>query len=479
MNDIVFESATHILELIKTRQITIVKVVQIFLDHIEKHNPKINAVIELRNRAEILAEAEEKDKLLNDGLANGSLFGLPITIKDSFWVKGLKNSNGDPLYKNYIATEDAFLVKSIKNEGAIVLGKTNVPLYCLDWQTTNFWNGSTNNPYDTSRVAGGSSGGSAAAIAAGFSSLELGSDAGGSIRVPAHFNGICGLRPTENMLSNHGHVQHKNKPLGNRNIITPGPLAKNVEDLILFMNVLAKHSKMAPFDAMPSFNTSSLLNMKIAYSESINNVEIDQEYSDLFLNFMDKLKSNFKNITIDQPRYNEKKAYLEYNKVIGFEVGVNNLRLPFMSVFLYLFILLKYKDNNWARGMALGYSASNYTYAKAIDYKNKITSIYDDFFEAYDVWITPVCSMEAFNHQAAGRSFRINNKNVPYTKALATFNFTTAFSGHPIVVIPIGKKQNGMPVGIQIHMKKNNDRKLLEFAKFLEQFTPKFQKPAL
>ncbi|MDI9311015.1 MAG: amidase [Limnohabitans sp.] len=477
MKNIVFESATTILELIKTKQVTIEFVTISFLNHIEKYNPKINAVIELRDKSDIISEAKEKDRLLQSGLAKGSLFGLPMTIKDSFWVKGLKNSNGDPLYRNAIATEDAFVVQAIKKEGAIILGKTNVPLYCIDWQTTNFWNGRTNNPYDLSRTVGGSSGGSAAAVAAGFSALEIGADAGGSIRVPAHFNGICGLRPTENIVSNYGHIQHKNKPLGNRNIVTPGPLAKNVEDLILLMNVLCKDSNKLNFNR--STTDFSIENLKIAYTETINNVEVDQEYLEIFRDFLSVLKDRFGDLIEDAPHYDEKEAYLEYNKVIGFEIGVNNMRIPFMSFFLYVFILLKYRDHNWAKGMSSGYRAPNYTYAKAIDCKNEITKVYSSFFEKYDIWITPVCAMEAFKHQLSGKEFIINEKKVAYTKALATFNFTTAFSGHPIVVIPIGKKQNGMPVGIQIHSKRHSDRELLEIAKCFEQFAYKYEKPIL
>jgi len=461
---------------IKTRQISVEQVCISFLTQIKKHNKELNAICELRNENEILAEAREKDNLLQKQNADGLLFGLPITVKDTFWVNGLKNSNGDPLQRNYVAKKDAELIQILKKEGAIIIGKTNIPLFCIDWQTNNFWNGRTNNPYDISRVAGGSSGGSAVAVSAGFSPLELGSDAGGSIRVPAHFNGICGLRPTENLLSNAGHLQAPNKPLGNRNIVVPGPLAKNVDDLLLMMNVLTKN---CPIQYNKELENSSLelKDIKIAYSETINNTEIDNEYLEIFKNFIQKIKNQTDKIETAHPIYDEQKAYLEYNKVIGFEMGVNNPRIPFMSYFLYLFILLKYRDHNWAKGMSIGQRASNLTYGKAIDYKSKISKIYNDFLTEYDVWITPVCSFEAFKHQNAGKPFVINGKNVSYTKAMASFNFTTAFSGHPIVVIPIGKKANGLPVGIQIHSKKWTDKRLLCIAKLLEKMTNGYEIP--
>lgn len=476
MNTIIFTSAKDIVDQIKSQQISVENVCMAFLTQIKKHNHELNAICELKNEKDILVEAKEKDILLKLGNSKGLLFGLPITIKDTFWVKGLKNSNGDPFQRNYVATEDAELIKLLKEEGAIIIGKTNVPLFCIDWQTTNFWNGQTNNPYDISRVAGGSSGGSAVSVSAGFSPLELGSDAGGSIRVPAHFNGICGLRPTENVLSNHGHIQAPNRPLGNRNIVTPGPLAKNVEDLILMMEVLSINHKNY-FENETYTIDFTLSNLKIAYSETINNIEIDLEYLDIYRNFIKKIKNSSNNIKSDFPEYNEQKAYLEYSKVIGFEMSVNNPRIPFMSFFLYMFILLKYRDNSWAKGMALGQRASSITYCKAIDYKNKVSKTFDNFLTEYDVWITPVCSFEAYKHQNAGKPFIVNQRKISYTKAMASFNFTTAFSGHPIVVIPIGRKKNGMPVGIQIHSKKHTDKKLLKIAKVLETLTDGYKIP--
>lgn len=482
MDNIVFESATTLVRKIKAKEVSVLEIVSVFLNHIEKYNPKINAVCDLMNKKDILEEARQKDLDIAEGKDLGLLHGLPITIKDSFLVKGLKNSNGDPFLRNYVATEDAELVKRLKEAGAIIIGKTNTALYCIDWQSTNFWNGQTNNPYNVSRVAGGSSGGSAVAIASGFSTLELGADAGGSIRVPAHFNGICGLRPTENFLSNRGHLKVKNKPQGRRHIITPGPLAKNVTDLLLMMEVLGNNTKYELPELPPTnlhiseWNKQSL---NIAYSKTINDTEVDAEYLELFNEFIVKVKNDNHILSIDQPKYDEQKAYLECSKIIGFEIGINNPKAPLLASFMYAFILLKYRDHLWAKGMAIGQRLSNVNYSKAIDFKDKFSEIYNDFLTTYDVWITPVCSFEAYKHQNAGRPFVVNNKKIGYTKAIASFNFTTAFSGHPIVVIPIGKKKNGMPVGIQIHSKKWTDKKLLEIAQHFEKFTNGFEKPIL
>ena len=480
MEELIHKPARKLVSEITSKQISVVEVVTAFLNQIKKYNHFVNAIFDLKEENKILNEAREKDEHLKRGGPAGLLFGLPITIKDSFLVKGLKNSNGDPLLRNYIAEEDAELVKRLRNEGAIIIGKTNVPLFCIDWQSTNFWNGQTNNPYDLARVAGGSSGGSAVSVASRFSPLELGADAGGSVRVPAHFNGICGLRPTENFLSNRGHLKAPGKPQGRRHIVTPGPFAKNVDDLILMMEVLGNNAKYQ-LPELPYFNFNqsdwNKQPLHIAFSESINGVEIDKEYLQIFRSFLNKLKTSPHQITEGKPIYNEKKAYLECTKIQGFEIGVNTTKFPFISTFMYLFIILKYHDHLWAKGMASGLRLSNVEYARAIDYKDTISEIYNEFLTQYDIWITPVCCFESFTHRPAGTSFQVNNKKVPYTKAIASYTFTTAFSGHPIAVIPIGTKKNGMPVGIQIHARKWTDKRLLEIAKSLESLSNKIGKP--
>lgn len=212
MDKIVFKPAKEILSLIHNGQMSSKDVLLAFLDQIKRHQIEINAITDLRNSEELIKEAEEKDLMLKNGQKMGPLHGLPMTVKDGFNVRGLISSMGSPFLKNYIAKEDALLVKKLKEAGAIIIGKTNLPLFSIDWQSTNSWFGQTNNPYNTDYVAGGSSGGSAAALAMGFTPLELGSDAGGSIRVPAHFCGICGIRPSEQSLSNRGQFLMPGKP---------------------------------------------------------------------------------------------------------------------------------------------------------------------------------------------------------------------------------------------------------------------------
>ena len=477
--NIIYLTASQIVDQIKSRKLSVTEVVTVFLAQIERHNSIINAIFDIRDKEDILEEAQEKDRLLNEGIVM-QLHGLPITIKDNLWVEGLKVSNGHPLYRNFVADKDAELVKRLKNAGVIIIGKTNVPLFSIDWQATNFWNGRTNNPFDISRVPGGSSGGAAAAVRAGFSPVELGGDQGGSIRVPSHFCGICGIRPTENALPNKGHLKFPNKPQGQRQVTVAGPLAKTVEDLILMMNVLWDNVHYPLAEIPPiSFKSSSWDNGKlnIAISESLNSVAIDQEYLTLFKNFVSELSTQGHSISNDCPIYDETQAYYTCGKITGYEFDINLPTLPLLKTLIYWFIRIRYNDKRWAKGISQGIGISAREYAETLDYKDHVANVYHSFFHKYDIWITPVAAIEAFKHRRTGKSFVINGNKVGYTDALASYTFTTALSGHPIVVIPIGMKKNGLPVGVQIHAKKWSDNRLLQIAKSFEKITNKTEMP--
>ena len=479
--NLIYLPARELIKKITAKEVSAVEVMNAFLSQIKKHNPAVNALCDMRSENYLLEEAAKSDQLLDEG-EPGPLHGLPITVKDNFWVKGLKVSNGHPGFRNFVATEDAELIKRLKDAGAIIVGKTNVPLFSIDWQATNFWNGTTNNPYDLRRVPGGSSGGAAAAVAAGFSPLELGGDQGGSIRVPAHFCGICGMRPTEYALSNKGHIRFPGKPQGHRQVTVAGPLARNVDDLLLIMEVLWDHARYPLAEIPPvSFNNTSWdgTKLKIAVSEAFNGVEIDHEYLSLFRVFVEKVSLQGHTFVNDYPRYDEEKAYATCGKITGYEFDINLPRLPLSKAMMYAFIRLKYRDKRWAQGVSQGIGISAKAYAQTLAHKDHVSNIYHIFFGDYDVWITPVAAMEAFVHRRAGKPLVVNRKKVAYTKAIASYTFTTALSGHPIVVIPIGRKSNGMPVGVQIHARKWTDKRLLEIARHFETLTEGFVAPDL
>ena len=201
---LVFLTATQLAEKIRSGETTSLEVVQAFLKQIETYNPILNAIVTLDAQG-ALERAKEADEALARGELWGPLHGVPVTIKDSFSTAGMLSTSSHPPLADYVPPEDATVVARLRNAGAIILGKSNLPELAGDFQTNSPIFGITNNPWDLSVTPGGSSGGSAAAVAAGLSPLEIGSDLAGSIRIPSHFCGVFGMKPTEHLVSGFGH----------------------------------------------------------------------------------------------------------------------------------------------------------------------------------------------------------------------------------------------------------------------------------
>ena len=248
MDEIIYSSATELARAIRDREVSSAEVVAAHLARIEEANPTLNAVVHLTADA-ARARAREADAALASGEVWGPLHGVPVTIKDAFETAGVVSAGGTKGRAGFVPREDAAGVARYKAAGAIVLGKTNVPEVSLAFESDNLVYGRTKNPYDLTRTPGGSSGGEAAAIAAGMSPLGLGSDAGGSIRLPAHFCGIAGIKPTSGRTPRTGHFP----PMGGLldSIWQIGPLARRVEDLALALPLLCgadwRDPTVAPF----------------------------------------------------------------------------------------------------------------------------------------------------------------------------------------------------------------------------------------
>ena len=235
MSDPTVLSASQIAEQVRNRKISPVEIVKAHLARIEKLNPKINAFVHL-DEERALQQARDAEAAVMQGRELGSLHGVPISIKSSIDVAGMRCEAGTKLRAGYVASADAPLVTRLRNAGAIVLGVTNTPELLMAWETDNLLYGRTNNPWDLSRTAGGSSGGEAAAIASGCSAGGVGSDGGGSIRVPAHFCGICGLKPTPGRIPATGHYPQSVGPFALLGVL--GPMARTVADLKLLFEAM-------------------------------------------------------------------------------------------------------------------------------------------------------------------------------------------------------------------------------------------------
>ena len=236
MTDVTFKPAAELAQLIRDRQIGCLELLDHYLERVNRFNPQLNAIVVLdADRAR--ERARQADAALARGEAWGPLHGVPMTCKDSFNVAGLPTTFGSPQLKDNVAAEDALAIQRLKAAGAVIFGKTNVPLWLADFQSYNDVYGTTNNPWDPQRAPGGSSGGSAAALASGMTALEIGSDIGGSIRNPAHFCGVFGHKPTWGLLPPRGHATPGILAQSDLSVI--GPLARSASDLELSVQAAA------------------------------------------------------------------------------------------------------------------------------------------------------------------------------------------------------------------------------------------------
>src|SRR3974390_1137394 len=235
MSDLTFLPAVAMAEHIREKKISPVELAEAHLAKIERLNPKLNAFVHI-DRDRVLRAAHDAEAAVMRGEAVGPLHGVPISIKSSIEVAGLRCEAGTRLRAGFVATQDAPLVARLRRAGAIVLGVTNTPELLMAWETDNLLYGRTNSPWDLARTPGGSSGGEAAAIASGMSAGGVGSDGGGSIRVPAHFSGICGLKPTPGRIPSTGHFPPSGGPFALIGVV--GPMTRTVDDLKLLFEVM-------------------------------------------------------------------------------------------------------------------------------------------------------------------------------------------------------------------------------------------------
>ena len=260
--------ATTLAKMIANKEITSYKVTEVYINHIKKKNPAMNFLVEDRFQA-ALKEASEADQRLKENKEKGKLFGVPISMKESFHVEGMRTTGGLLNRKESIQDADAEVVRKLKDEGAILLGKTNTPALCFCQETDNKLYGRTNNPWDLTRTAGGSSGGEGVLIAIGGAAAGLGSDIGGSIRFPSHFNGVVGFKSGNSQVSSEGSFPDENNELEKR-MLGIGPITKTVKDAKLIYNIVAKTP--APNRTLESFSVSVLPKSDYPLSEETETI---------------------------------------------------------------------------------------------------------------------------------------------------------------------------------------------------------------
>ena len=459
MNELTFLPAVVMAERIRKKEISPVELVDAHLAQIEELNPELNAFVEVDAEGARPA-AHEAEIAVLQGKKVGPLHGVPVSIKSSFEVAGLRCESGTRLRAGVVPTQDAPLVARLRGAGAIVLGTTNTPELLMAWETDNLLYGRSNSPWDLDRTPGGSSGGEAAAIAAGMSAGGVGSDGGGSIRVPAHFTGICGLKPTPGRIPATGHFPVCAGPFASIGVV--GPMARTVADLRVLFEVMQGpdigDASAAPVPVRwPA--ESEVKNLRIGYFEDDGRTPVTAETRAAVRTAAEALSSGGFQVERFRPGGLEEARQLWWDYFVI--AGGMLLRPMFKGREADLSPILK---------QFLDFSGSEpvLTADTLLDAWIQRDSLRARFFaqmQQYPILLCPVAAIPAFRH--GERSWQVEGKTVHYLDA---WSYTEFFNllGNPAVVIPVGRSDEGLPIGLQIIGRPWEEEQVLSVAAALE-----------
>lgn len=468
--DLINLSATELKRKILNKEICSKEVVECYLNRIEEVEDKIDAFITL-NKEEALKAAEEVDRKIQNGEEVGMLAGIPIAIKDNISTKGLKTTCGSKMLENYIPPYDATVIENIRKEDGIIIGKTNMDEFAMGSSTETSYFKTTKNPYNLNKVPGGSSGGSAAAVAACDVPLALGSETGGSIRQPSSFCGVVGIKPTYGLVSRYGVVSYASS------LDQVGPFAKNVEDAALLLNVLAGYDKR---------DSTSIFREKVDYTKGLKEdikgmkIGLPKEY------FTECVDEKVKEKVLEA---------VEVLKDLGAEVEEISLPYTEYALACYYIIANGEASSNLSRfdGVNFGYRSVEYSnleelyknsrsegfgeevkrrimvgtyvlssgyydayYRKAQEVRTLIKNDFDKTFEKYDIILAPTSPILPFN---IGE--KIDDPLAMYMSDILTVSVNLA--GACALSVPCGYV-DGLPIGLQLIGNRFEEEKILKIA---------------
>ncbi len=460
MNELTFLPAVVMAEQIRRKEISPVELVDAHLRQIERVNIKLNAFVQV-DESRVRQSARDAEDAVMHQKRIGPLHGVPVSIKSSINIAGMRCESGTLLRRGLIAQEDAPLVTRLKNAGAIILGVTNTPELLMAWETDNLLYGRTNNPWDLSRTPGGSSGGEAAAIAAGMSAGGVGSDGGGSIRVPAHFSGICGLKPTPGRIPATGHYPVSAGPFALVGVV--GPMARTVADLkVLFETMQGPDIGDTCAAPVPLREPSrdEIRKLTVGYFEDDGRTPVTQETRAAIRIAVDALRDAGFQVEHFRPEGLEEARQLWHQYFVG--AGGMLLRPMFDGRESDLSPLLK---------QFLEWSAAEPAFTPEILLKAWIQrdTLRAHFFrqmERYPILLCPAAAIPAFRH--GERSWLVDGKTVAYLDA---WSYTEFFNllGNPAVVVPVNQSPEGLPIGVQIVARPWDEEQALCVAAMLEE----------
>jgi len=463
MSDLTFLPAVIMAKLIREKKISPVELADAHLAKIERMNPKLNAFVHV-DAERVRREARAAEAAVIAGKKLGPLHGVPISIKSSLDVAGMRCESGTRLRAGHIATQNATLVARLRQAGAIVLGVTNTPELLMAWETDNLLYGRTNNPWNLERAAGGSSGGEAAAIAAGMSAAGVGSDGGGSIRVPAHFSGICGLKPTPGRVPSTGHYPASGGPFALIGVV--GPMARTVADLKAMFEVMQGpddgDSCAAPVPLRwPS--DAEVKKLRVGYFEDDGRTPVTPEIRAAVRTAAAALRRTGFQVEPFRPEGLEEARVLW--KQFFVTAGGMLIRPMFRAREHDLSPILK-QFLEWS---AAERPLTGETLLEAWVRRDGLRGRFLAQMREYPILLCPAAAIPAFRH--GERSWKVDGTTVEYLDA---WSYTEWFNllGNPAAVVPVSHstaaESEGLPIGVQIVGRPWEEEQVLAVAAALE-----------
>lgn len=479
MSEFAFRSASGLAQAIRSGEISSLELTDYFIARIEKFDGDINAVV-VRDFDRARDEARRADRELAEGNARGPLHGVPMTIKESYDIAGLPTTWGFEQYKDNIASSDSLMVERYKDAGAIFMGKTNVPVALGDLQSYNPIYGTTGNPWNLDRTPGGSSGGAAAALAAGLTGLEAGSDIGGSIRTPAHFNGVYGHKPTWGTVPEQGHALPG--VLATPDIAVCGPLARSAEDLALSMSIVAGAQPLNQGGwqlNLPKSRHNTLADFRVAIWPTDEMCPVDTEIADRASALGDTLRKLGATVSeYARPQFEMTKSHVTYLSLLSSVMGADLSHEQWAQAQA----AAEATDPNDKSNEAVMARATVLSHRGWLSQNNKREGLryaWRDFFTDWDILICPQTPTPAFPHDHrpfSERTIEVNGKDQPYFDQLFWSGVVTA-SYLPSTVFPTGPSEQGLPIGLQAVGAEYCDYTTIEFARLISAHTGGFSPP--
>jgi amidase len=471
-----FSTALEMLAALDAREISSVELTELHLQQIEKHDPALNAIV-VRTPDRALEAARRADEARAAG-ERRALLGLPMTLKESTLVAGLPQSAGIEPLKDYRPTQDGPIAQSVFAAGACLLGKTNIPEAVADWQADSAVYGRTNNPWDLARTPGGSTGGGSAALAAGMTPLEIGSDIGGSIRVPAAYCGVYGHRPSETAIPRVGAFPFGDAPNPAVVMGVQGPLARSAADIELLFDVVAGpvvgESTGWRLD-LPAPRSERLADMRVAIMPALDLVQPSSEMRARVDELAAFLTSAGSKVEEAMPAIDQQAYMRDYLTLL---IAITSLGQSREEREEHAANAAD-REDPFAGATALGMTIDAGDYIRLLGRREAARASWRAFFEDWDVLVCPTALDVAYPHQTGPQSDRVHtfdDRVVPYMLNIV-YPMWAIFTGQPATAFPAGLNSAGLPLGLQAIGPYLEDRTTIRFAQLLEREWHGFEPP--